>query len=110
MILTNQQIIDFIVAKIDSLRVEESLSIYELSLRANLSINTLNDLFKKRSVPSIRTLNRLCDSLGIPLWELFVFDNVDFPLNNNEKELIAKYRKMSDASKRIMFALFDHMK
>ena len=110
MILTNQQIIDFIVAKIDSLRVEESLSIYELSLRANLSINTLNDLFKKRSVPSIRTLNRLCDSLGIALWELFVFESIDYPLNNQEKELIRRYRKMSDASKRIMFALFDHMK
>ncbi len=110
MILTNQQIIDFIVAKIDSLRVEESLSIYELSLRANLSINTLNDLFKKRSVPSIRTLNRLCDSLGIALWELFVFESIDYPLNNQEKELIRRYRKMSTASRNVMFELFNQMK
>ena len=110
MILTNQQIIDFIVAKIDSLRVEESLSIYELSLRANLSINTLNDLFKKRSVPSIRTLNRLCDSLGIALWELFVFESIDYPLNSQEKELIRRYRKMSTASRNVMFELFNQMK
>lgn len=110
MILNDKEIIDFIVAKIDSQRVEKSLSIYELSVRANLSINTLNDLFKKRSVPSIRTLQRLCDSLGTPLWELFVFNSVDYPLSINEKELIKKYRKMSGESRNIMFALFDHMK
>ena len=110
MILNDKELIDFIVTKIDSLRVKNSLSVYELSVKANLSVNTLNDLFKKRSVPSIRTLNRLCDSLGIPLWELFVFDNADYPLNSNEKELIRRYRKMSTASRNVMFELFNHMK
>ena len=72
MILNDKELIDFIVTKIDSIRVKNSLSIYELSVKANLSVNTLNDLFKKRSVPSIRTLNRLCNPLGIALWELLI--------------------------------------
>lgn len=110
MILNDKELIDFIVTKIDSLRVKNSLSIYELSVKANLSVNTLNDLFKKRSVPSIRTLNRLCNPLGIALWELFVFESIDYPLNNNEKELIRRYRKMSTASRNVMFELFNHMK
>lgn len=110
MITTDKEILDFIAEKVDSLRVENNLSIYELSLKANVSNNTLNDLFKKRSIPSIRTLNRLCNALDVPLWQFFIFGNEEYPLLNSEKKLISKFRGINDNSKKVIFELLDNMK
>lgn len=47
------ELIGKLVDRIDSLRVENGFSIYELALKSDVSINTIKYLYKKKSFPTI---------------------------------------------------------
>ena len=50
---------------------ERKLSYYELAKRAGIPYSTLNTLLLKDSQPSLPTLYRLCDGLGITVQQFF---------------------------------------
>lgn len=53
MILTDydRELINGIVQRIDFLRAEQELTMYQLALRANMSENSLKFIYKKQSYP-----------------------------------------------------------
>ena len=55
MILTDydRELINGIVQRIDFLRAEQELTMYQLALRANMSENSLKFIYKKQSYPNI---------------------------------------------------------
>lgn len=105
-----QKFIEAIINRIDMLRVEHNLSIYELSTRATISKNTLSSLYKKHSFPSVHTILRICEAFNITLWQFFLFENKKMPYSNKEIELIEKFRLLSDNSKDVVFKALDCMK
>ena len=64
-------LINELVDLIDKLRIERDFSIYELANRSDVSANTIKHLFKRRSLPSIKTLCNICNGFEIPVWFLF---------------------------------------
>jgi len=50
---------------------ERKLSYYELAKRTGIPYSTLNTLLLKGSQPSLPTLYRLCEGLGITLQQFF---------------------------------------
>lgn len=103
-------LIDEIVEKIDKLRVENNFSIYELANKSDTSINTIKYLYKRQSLPNLKTIMRIADAFEVPVWFMLYKGEKEYELSRNELMLITNYSKLSETSKRIMLELSDNMK
>ena len=77
MVLTEEEkrFITLLVQRIDFLRSEQNMTLYQLAQKATLSENTLKSLWKKKSYPNLLTLNRICEALGVTLSEFFLYED-----------------------------------
>ena len=62
---------EYVLEKITELRKERNWTLYRLAKEADVSYSTLSNTFHRDNVPSIPTLIRLCDGLGITMSEFF---------------------------------------
>lgn len=104
-----QQIAE-LVERIDKLRVEHNYSIYELSVKSGLSVNTIKYIYKKKSFPNIKTLFNICEAFEIPIWFLFYKDKSNSVLSKNEYILINNYKNLSDTGKKLLIELSENLK
>lgn len=56
-----------ILHQIESMRLKRSWSENELCRRANLSQSTVNTWYRKQQIPSLHSLEKISDALGISL-------------------------------------------
>ena len=78
--------------KIDELRQNLNWSVYQLAKEAGLTQSTLANMFSRKSVPSIATLEQICSAFNITLSEFFSDGNDEF--DREELSLIHQYRKL----------------
>lgn len=57
--------------RLTQLMNERSWSVYRLAKNCGLSESTLANVFKRNTVPTITTLERICDGFGITLSQFF---------------------------------------
>lgn len=60
-----------VLQRITDLCQERNVSCYELAKRSGIPYSTLNTLLLKGTHPSIPTLMRICDGLGITVQQFF---------------------------------------
>ena len=101
-ILTDRALIENVLNTIDGLRTKKEFSIHRLAIEAGLSENTLKYIFKRRSCPSLITLNRLCHAFEIPLWQFFLLSNVEQRLPLKEYELLRHFENLTEAHKDLL--------
>ncbi len=56
-----------VISRINSLMKERNWSDYRLSLESGLSSSTIANMHRRGTVPSISTLEQICDAFGISL-------------------------------------------
>ena len=94
-----------ILKRIDDLRKERGWSMYRLADEAGITQSTIANMFSRKTLPSISTLQEICQAFNISLSEFFGDNNKD--LNNNEFLLLANYRKLSTKNKGIVNTLIN---
>ena len=57
--------------RLNRLMDERGWSVYRLAKNCGLSESTLANVFKRNTVPTITTLERICDGFGITLSQFF---------------------------------------
>ena len=82
-------------------------SLYKLAKEANLSYSSLNNIFNRRTCPSIITLEKICKGFNISLSEFFAFE--ENPLRSNtlteeQQDLINSYEALSNKDKELLKA------
>jgi len=88
-----------ILKKINQLRIERQWSIYRLSVESDISQSTLTNMFNRETLPSITTLESLCQAFGITMSDFFADENDSEKLSSEEKELIKMYRTASSEAR-----------
>ena len=88
--------------KILFLSQEREWSTYELAQRADITHSTLNSSINRDTPPKIDTLERICDAFGITLAQFFLEDEQMEILSAEEKELIARFRRMPPEKQRAL--------
>ncbi|MCQ2579395.1 MAG: helix-turn-helix domain-containing protein, partial [Treponemataceae bacterium] len=63
-----------ILEKITKMRLERGWSEYELAERAGLTQSTISSWYRKNLIPSIPSLQHICDAYGITLSQFFIED------------------------------------
>ena len=87
-----------VLKKINKLRLDRKWSVYRLSLASGISQSTLTNMFNRETLPSITTLECLCDAFGITMSEFFSDEAA--PPTNSEEHLLLLYRNASPEAQR----------
>lgn len=82
-------------------------SVYKLAKASGLSYSSLNNLFNRRTCPTIATLERICNGFHISLSEFFDFQ--ENPLRNEtiseeEQDILNSYQSLSMKDKELLRA------
>lgn len=92
-------------ARLRKMRKAKKFSIYILHIITGMSQGHISELEKNVNTPTIDTLQRLLDPMGISLAEFFNEDGEVSYLNERERELVANYRTLPDDKAELYFQL-----
>ncbi len=94
-----------VLKKINKIRIERGWSVYRLSVESGISQSTLTNMFNRETLPSITTLECLCNAFGITMSEFFA-EAVENPTaEQEEKELLRLFSKMTSEEKQSLLLL-----
>ncbi len=89
----------FIIERIEGLCRERNMTRYRLAQRSGISQSSISNMLNRRNVPSINTLARLCDGLGVTLAQFFSKDGKRLDLTQEQEQLIELWSRLSDEEK-----------
>ena len=95
-----------ILGKIKDLTSDKGWTIYKLSEASGISQSTLSNMFTRKTLPSITTLNQLCEAFNITMSEFFNEGNID---SDDEIFMLSKYRQLSVSNKSVIIDLINLM-
>lgn len=93
---------DYIPARILELCSKGGISRYQLSLRTGISQSALSDIIKKKNVPTVTTLEKICDAFGITIAQFFTDDDSIPNLSEEQTELLQSWKGLKLEEKRVL--------
>ena len=78
---------------------------YRLVKESHLPASTIANIYHRNTVPSIATLEAICDALGITLSQFFSDDEMVF-LSSDQKELLDQWSRLSKEQRSLFHNLF----
>lgn len=91
------------LARIKELLEERNWSMYQLAHAANIPQSTLSNLFIRNNAPTIPTLEKICDALGITIVQFFGGEQNSH--TDDERELLLEWRKLPPATRKALISL-----
>lgn len=80
-----------ILETITKYRLERGWTEYQLAERSGLPQSTISSWYRKDMVPSVPSLEKICNAFGITLSQLFAEDNAPVNLTHSQKILLEKW-------------------
>ena len=99
-----------ILEKIRKLQYERDWNDYDLAKNAEISVATVNSLFRRKSPPKLETLQCICNAFNMTLAQFFLDDENFELLSNSEREMLAAFRKLSPKQQQALIAVFTDQK
>lgn len=84
--------------------MQKGLSQAALGKLLGVQAQTISNWENGKSEPNLKTINKLCEVLNIPLYSL-ISKEVDYQLNYEEVFIIKKYRELNDDGKKMIINL-----
>lgn len=91
-----------VIKRITELTSERGWSTYRLAKKSGLSASTIANIYRRNTVPSLSTLEALCDAFGITLSQFFAKDTDAAPLTPEQKEMFNKWANLTPSQKEII--------
>ena len=99
-----------IIQKLNKLRLERDMSVYRLAEVSGINQSTLANTFSRGTIPSLKHLEIICQSLGITLAQFFTEDEEPMRLTPQEEKLVLFYRKLPTTIKTSIDNIVNHTK
>lgn len=81
---------------------------YRLSKESGLSQSTISNIFTRNTVPSVQTLESVCNGFGITLAQFFC-DGSLVELSEEQSQLFAKWVGLTKKQKQVIMELINIM-
>ena len=94
-----------IIAKIEKLKSERGWTDYELAQQSMVTQSTIASMKARNSPPKLDTLQAICNAFGLSLAQFFLEDEQIEVLNEQEKLLLASFRKLSQKKQKALIEL-----
>lgn len=94
-----------VINRIQELLKFKHWSVYKLAQKSDLPYSSLNNIFNRKTCPSIITLEKICSGLGISLAEFFNYKETPFRSNEmtlEQQELLNAYDSLSSKDKELL--------
>ena len=88
-----------ILAEITRYRESRGWTEYQLAERSGLPQSTISSWYRRKMMPSLPSLEKVCGALGITLSQLLAEDEKTAVLSPREQELLRRWSRLSDAQK-----------
>ncbi|MDL2218658.1 helix-turn-helix transcriptional regulator [Christensenellaceae bacterium OttesenSCG-928-M15] len=99
-----------VIKRIIQLQEDRGWSIYQLAKEAELSQNTVRNMFKRGTAPSIATLEALCRAFKINLSQFFADDGDLIQLTKDQRAMLETWNTLSDEQKTALLELINKFK
>ena len=96
-----------ILKKINQLRLDKNWSLYRISVESGVPQSTITNMFNRETLPSIITLQSICNAFGITLSDFFKEEEISENLDYAEFEGI--YEKLPNDVKKSIFKLMKNI-
>ena len=98
-----------ILATITEYREERGWSEYQLAEHSGLPQSTISSWYRKNMVPTIPSLEKICNAFGITLSQLFAEGDAIVSLTASQKKLLDRWTRLSEDQQNAVFLLIDKM-
>ncbi len=99
-----------VINRITKLLEDRNWSQYKLSIESGLSISTIANIYRRNTVPSLPTLEAICQGFGITLSQFFSEEMELVQLTDEQKDLFNRWVSLTDNQKRLVYELIKEMK
>ena len=96
-------------ARITELMIRHGWSEYRLAKESGLSQSTISNMFSRNTMPSISTLEVICDAFGLTLAQFFS-EGEQAELTDEQRLLLSKWRTLTAEQKELLLKLMDNLK
>ncbi len=102
---------NFVIERMNQLLQERDWTIYRLAKESDIAYSSLNNIFVRNTVPSVTTLEKICNGFQVTLSQFFepdipVIASSDM-LSAEEREIIDTYRKLCKSDRQLFKAYLD---
>lgn len=94
-----------ILATITAYREARGWTEYQLAERSGLPQSTISSWYRKNMVPTVPSLEKICQAFGITLSQLFAEGDVPVALTESQRTLLEQWNKLSAEQQNALFAL-----
>lgn len=99
-----------VIAKIDSLMQERNWTDYRLAQESCLASSTIANLRRRHTVPSIATLESICNAFGITLSQFFAEGDSSVSLSDEQRQMFKNWMGLTKEQKLLVAALITELK
>lgn len=101
---SSREVVMNILKKINKMRIDRGWSIYRLSVESGIPQSTLTNMFNRETLPSITTLECICNAFGITMAEFFTEEN-NPTVEISDNEIISLLQELNGESKLLILSL-----
>jgi len=98
-----------ILAIITANREARGWTEYHLAERSGLPQSTISSWYRKNMIPTILSLEKICDAFGITLAQLFAERESPVSLTESQTELLDRWARLDEKQQAVIFQLLDVM-
>ena len=99
-----------ILSTIAAYRQARGWTEYQLSERSGLPQSTISSWYRKNMVPTVPSLEKICDAFGITLSQLFAGDDTPITLTAKQKEILQRWDRLNEEQQEVIFQLIHKMR
>lgn len=85
-----------VLERITYYRKKKSWTEYQLAEKSGLTQSTISSWYRKNMLPSIPSLEKLCNAFGITLAQFFSTENEQYTLTDIQKQLLDESGRFSE--------------
>ncbi len=94
-----------VLSKIQTERQKRGWTEYALAMNSDLSQSTISSWYRKDMEPSLASLEKICNGLGITLSQFFASDEYTKGLSPEQTELLERWERLSPEQRRALLNL-----
>ena len=95
---------NYIIARIEQLWEKKKFSRYRLAQKSGIAQSSISTLLNRKSVPTIQTLEKICEGFDITLAQFFAGDEEIPDLTSDQKQLLSDWNAMGEHQKELVKA------
>lgn len=92
----------FVAKRIQELCKKKNMTMYRLAQKTELRQSTISNIMRRKTLPNLVTLEKICDGLGISLSQFFQEGDDIVSLTDEQKHVLDAWITLSEEDKKLI--------